>query len=400
MNDPNVDDLNIDELQDRLTELFGEFVDAEVLSHNSQPAVTLVVCNMSYRVSESDSNRHIRQTAVVLDAKDLDLPQFHLAPHSKGLLGKLSSAMIGGMDLNFEDSPEFSTAYRLFGWGEDAVRTLFNADLRSYFTTHQEWSVRGHGSLLVIFRRSIVCEAHELDEFTQQALEILSLFRDAEARLDEYPGMTRETTPTNMQATAQKMGGIAGAMLQAQLRKFSVTQAELDDFLAQPEPRNPPPGMQRQVVGDTFMLIPIGILFFVAGLIVGGATVFQAGRNSEFAIGLLFLIAFPLIGGLVAGITIWHRRKKLRILRRGILTTGTVTGSERSGIKVNDQVRHVVNVEYEVNGDSCSTACNVYGNAAARARQLVDSGSPVTLLVDPQDPSHVVCTDFLIIFEE
>lgn len=399
MSDPNVDDLETDELEGRLTELFGEFVRADVLSESSQPDVTLAVCNMSYRVSNSESNRQVRQTAVVLSAKDLDLPQFNLAPHSKGMLGKLAESMIGGMDLNFEDSPDFSKAYLLFGWNEDAVRTLFNTDLRNYFADHGNWSVRGQGSQLVIFRNNEICEDHDIDGFTQQALELLSLFRDAEAQLDEYPGIQRDTSPADMQSVAQNMGGFAGAMLQAALEKFAVTQAELNTFLAEPVPRKPPKGMKRQVVGDTFVLIPIGVIFLVAGVIVGGATVIQSESKTAFEVGLLFLIAFPLIGGLMAGITMWYRRKKLRVLRRGIITTGTVSKEERSSIKVNDQLRHVVTVEYEASGTTARTTCSVSGAAVEKARQRVDSGQPVTLLVDPQDSSHVVCTDFLITFD-
>jgi len=393
------DDVDLEDLEGRLSEQFGHPVHVDIRSESSQPTASLVVCDITYHETTEESHRRICQTAVVLDANGLNLPQFALAPHRKGLLSKVASALLGGMDLNFEDSPEFSETYQLYGWVEDAVRALFNKDLRDYFADHKTWSVRGLGSQLVIFRHNKTRDENQIDAFTQQSLEILALFRDAEAKLDEHPEIRRETKPDDLRATMQNMGGIAGAMLQAQLKKIAVTQVELDAFVAEPVPRNPPKGLQRQVVGDTFILIPVGILFFAVGLIIGGLTVLTSDDKTGFEVGMLFLFTFPLVGGLMAGITYWHRRKKLRVLRQGIVTVGTPTKMEKSSIMVNDQLRHVVTVEFEAEGQTRTTICNVYGGMASTARKVVDDGEPVTLLVDPADSSHVVCTDFLTIFE-
>ncbi|MEQ9407506.1 MAG: DUF3592 domain-containing protein [Fuerstiella sp.] len=390
------------QLEGELTEMFCNFVRLEVISESSQPGARLTVCRMSYTPQSSDSSRArpVRQTAVVLSADDLDLPQFVLHPHLKGILGKLSASLGVLSDINFDDSPEFSDAYLLHGWAEEPVRLLFNKSLRDHFADRPGWSVRGNGNRLVVFRHNQICPDDAVDEFVQDALAILELFREAESELDQRPDVQRETTAQDMHSSAARMGGIAGAILQNQLRKLAVSEDELQEFLKAAVPRPLPPGLKRQVLGDNFMLIIIGAIFFVAGVAAGSASLMIGGGPTERGVGLLFLILFPLIGGLMAGLTIRHRRRKARVLQYGVVTEGRVSNARRTSIMVNSQLRHVATVEYHVDGQSKQATCNVYGSAADNAHALHKSGNPVTILVDPADPKHVVCTDFLLIFDD
>jgi hypothetical protein len=194
------------------------------------------------------------------------------------------------------------------------------------------------------------------------------------------------------------MGGIVGAMIQSQLRKVAVSSADLKSFLDESPPRTIPAGMKRQVLGGNFPLIVIGTIFLIAGLVAGSLTLTLA-KGAERWIGLPFLIIFPLVGGLMSGLTLRHRRRKSRVLREGSLAEGMVTAITRTSTSVNNQTRYHITVEYSVDGQTRSTRCNAYGLAVEQARVLKSSGAPARILVDPLDPDHVVCVDLLTVLD-
>ena len=98
-------------------------------------------------------------------------------------------------------------------------------------------------------------------------------------------------------------------------------------------------------------------------------------------------------------LTLRHRKRKIRTLREGVPATGTVTRVSKSNVTVNSQVRFHVEVDYEYQGKQRKTACNTYGSAVDQAMALKDSGQQTRLLVDPEDDTHVVCMDMLIVFD-
>jgi len=108
----------------------------------------LAVVEMGYtRVNRSDSGHtttKVRQTAVVLDDGQLDLPLFNLSPTLKGVTGFLMSFAGDMGDINFQDSPDFSQQYHLHAWNETAARVLFTPALREFFSQNVGWSVRGN----------------------------------------------------------------------------------------------------------------------------------------------------------------------------------------------------------------------------------------------------------------
>ena len=63
-------------------------------------------------------------------SSDSSLPQFLLTP--EGFWARVA-AYFGGQDIDFADSPEFSSAYRLRGSDEPAVRALFTPARRQVF---------------------------------------------------------------------------------------------------------------------------------------------------------------------------------------------------------------------------------------------------------------------------
>ncbi|MEZ6096095.1 MAG: DUF3592 domain-containing protein [Pirellulaceae bacterium] len=200
---------------------------------------------------------------------------------------------------------------------------------------------------------------------------------------------------------ATELGGFAAGAIKRQLLKHSVTQQEIDTFRQSNIPRRIPSGLMRQMAGDTFPLIPIGIVFVVAGLILG-TVLLLPGDQHDPAMAALFMSAFVTIGSLMAGITYWFRNNKSRILSRGKMETGVITEVKRTDTRVNNQQLHRVTVVYP-NGAGSSNQmtakCNAYSMGANNAYRLQASATPIQILVDPANPQKIICLDLVTVFE-
>ncbi len=388
------------ELAEELSELFREHVSVDSVTQRELAGATISVATMSYSTSGSgdSSNRHYQQTAVVLDDQQLDVPEFSLRPRVTGLLGKLLKVMGNVAAIEFTDSPKFSENYYLHGWVVEPVRILFTKAIRDHLAQHPGWSVRGKKHRLVIFQSDRVCKDDEVDDFVRESLDILALFQEGEEALDERPEIRREVRPEDISLAATQVGGLAGKLLQNQLNKISVTRNEFSAFVASPPPREVPPGMFRQVVGDNLPLIFVGILFFIGG-IIGGTLWIILAEGVLKLLGIPLLLIFTIAGFLMAFLTLRHRKRKTRTLREGVLASGLVTNVRKSDVTVNSQVRFHVTLKYQHEGQEHTTVANAYGSAVDQAQALKDSGQETTVLVDPEDASHVICLDMLIIFD-
>lgn len=386
-------------LRTDLSSLFNAPVSIDVLNEANQGQQRIVVCQVSYtqHSSESRQSRDISQTAVVLQTPELDLPQFFLMPKMKGLAGTMLRMMGGVGNVEFDDSPRFNSSYRLHGWAEQPVRILFTPQVRDYFSENEGWSVRGHGQQLIVFRRNETVPESERTEFVRSATQILSLLQEGERQLDERTDVRREATSEDLLAATRSMG-LAGSIIARQLQKHRVTPDEMDEFLNSSPPRTIPRGMLRQVLGDSLFLVFLGCFFLLGGLI--GAAIFLAlAPPTAKLIGGLGLGMMSLIGFVVMWFSIKHRQRKLRTLTRGELKEGTILDVRTTGVVVNNQVRHVATVEYQAAGSPQKATCNLYGFAATKAREKLDREEPVRILVDPQDPHHMISPDLLAVFD-
>ncbi len=379
--------------------MFCEEVQCDVLEQKQLGGSTVSVIRMSYtRRSDSGHPTRIAQTAVVLRDPELELPQFALQPHFKGVAGMLLGRLAGMTDINFDDSQRFSDQYHLHAWNERAVRLLFDLPLRDRLADHPEWSARGNGALAVVFQRNRVCAAERLSSFTKEALEMLTLLQRSEQALDDRPDVRRESTVEDMLASVEKSGGVAALLLRKEIQKRQVSPRELEAFLAQPIPRaNAPRGLRYQVGGDNGLLIVLGALFSVAGILVPIAVVAFCGQD-DWIIAIPFGVVFALIGGLILFFSIRYRRQRKRLLRSGKLVTGKVTRIERTNVQVNNAQRYHLHLEYDSDGASRSAVVNLYANID-KAKKLALTREPVRILVDPQAPGKSLCIDTLLVFD-
>ena len=396
---------NFETLEDGLSELFGESVTIEGGEQRKLGAAELSIVEIGYRREHRSSDgpttyTHVRQTALVSTDAELDLPQFALTPTPKGISGRLLS-LFGDMgDIDFPDSPEFSTEYHLHGWSEKPVRLLFTKPIRDHFSGRLGWSVMGKRNVLAIFHHNQVIDGNERKRFVDDALEILALFQRAEEQLDGMPDVRRETTPSDFLASAERMGGLVGGMLAKQLQKLSVTSTELDNFLSQSPPRAIPKGIKNQLLGEgTTVLMVAGSIFLIVGLVVGVLITTLAAGNERW-IGIPIMTVFPLIGSLMVYFTARYRNRKKRTLKCGAIVECHVNSVEGTSTSINEQRRYHVEVEYSQGGKATTGIVHAYGPAVDKARKFEQGGDAMRVLVDPSDPTHLIGIDLIMIFEQ
>ncbi len=134
--------------------------------------VRITIGDLSFRTGSGKNRRTHRRTICVLRTDAMDVPLCYLRPEV-GLLDSLGS-LFGGQDIDFQEDLEFSRAYVLQGEDEPAIRELFNADVRAWFTEragqHFHFEAQGKVLLFHLGRRRPPGEARELME---QALQIM-----------------------------------------------------------------------------------------------------------------------------------------------------------------------------------------------------------------------------------
>lgn len=189
--------------------------------------------------------------------------------------------------------------------------------------------------------------------------------------------------------------GPRGAEREAALRDVSVTRDDLQNFLSAGPPRMIPRGIQRQVIYDNFQALMIVTLI---GTLAGVLSLAEANQSRN--------IVNACIGfAMLASVTLMHvirftyRRKRWRLLREGRLTSGSVTKAIKSNIQSTEGTPYTVTVIYK--GEICdqTVTLEIRGQQGARAAQCAESGQTIRVLVDPLDKKHILCPDFLDIFE-
>lgn len=384
-----------EQLSEELSELFREDVSVSEVMHREMGGSTVAVATFSYWTS-GENRQQYRQTAVVLQDDQLDLPEFSLRPQMGGLISGLLQSLGGVSNIEYSDSPVFSKKYSLHGWAADAVRVLFARSVRDFFERHPGWHVRGKGKRLVVYHRNRVVKDEDLDAFMREGLEILTLLQKGEEELDRHPAIEREVRPEDISKAASNMGGVAGMLLGNAIRRMAVTRRELELFLTMPVPRDVPVGVRRQIIGENLILVFVGLLFCLAGLIAG--TLFVVlGQGAVRLVAIPVYVVFPIAGFLMIFLTLRHRKRKSRTLREGKLVTAKVVDVTKTNVHINNQMRFHMHLSYDLDGRPHSTTMNIYGTSVDQARALKESGKQARCLIDPTDPNHAICVDTLIV---
>jgi len=128
-----------------------------------------------YTVGSGRNSSQRRHTVCVVQNPRLALPHFSLRREIV-LLDRIAE-LFGGVDIDFEEDPDFSRSFRLRGDDEAAVRRLFSGAVRHFFvhTAGTGVVVEGRGELLLVHRGRLVRpeDASALLQQTQELAQLL-----------------------------------------------------------------------------------------------------------------------------------------------------------------------------------------------------------------------------------
>ena len=129
-----------------------------------------------YVTGGGKNSSHHSQTVIAYEicSKDgFQLPQFTCKPER--FFHKFAD-MFGFEDIDFEQYPEFSKAYRLKGENEDSVRKIFNETVIRQLEAEieQRWNVDGSGELLVIHKNDTIIKPEDCPQFLLDCTTLLN----------------------------------------------------------------------------------------------------------------------------------------------------------------------------------------------------------------------------------
>lgn len=129
-----------------------------------------------YVTGGGKNSSHHSQTVIAYEicSKDgFQLPQFTCKPER--FFHKFAD-MFGFEDIDFEQYPEFSKAYRLKGENEDSVRKIFNETVIRQLEAEieQRWNVDGSGELLVIHKNDRIIKPEDCPQFLLDCTTLLN----------------------------------------------------------------------------------------------------------------------------------------------------------------------------------------------------------------------------------
>ncbi len=110
------------------------------------------------------SHRHAVH-AILWEVAEGGPPAFTLGPEN--LLTRIAGAF-GAQDIDFADSPEFSSAYRLRGEDEAAIRAFLTPDLRQYLALTPGQQIAAGGARFLWWRSGRLPKPDRLEQFLME----------------------------------------------------------------------------------------------------------------------------------------------------------------------------------------------------------------------------------------
>ena len=129
-----------------------------------------------YVTGGGKNSSHHSQTVIAYEICSKDgsqLPQFTCKPER---FYHRFADMFGFEDIDFEQYPEFSKAYRLKGENEDSVRKIFNETVIRQLEaeSEQRWNVDGLGEWLVIHKHDRIIKPEDCPQFLLDCTALLN----------------------------------------------------------------------------------------------------------------------------------------------------------------------------------------------------------------------------------
>jgi hypothetical protein len=109
-----------------------------------------------------------------------------------------------------------------------------------------------------------------------------------------------------------------------------------------------------------------------------------------------FVAIFGIIGVLIVFLTWKYRRRAKRLLTVGEFAPGQITDVVSTNVRVNNETRYRIVIEYEHPEGLKAAEYHAYGAEVEKARKRKESGDMVGILFDPENPKSVMILDTLL----
>jgi hypothetical protein len=127
---------------------------------------------------------------------------------------------------------------------------------------------------------------------------------------------------------------------------------------------------------------------------MGSVLLLTMADNSKLA-AITFTATVPTIGLALLLASLRFHLRTSRTLCAGRVASGTIQDIKNTSSDVNGQHKFHIFVQYELDGTTRDAKFNAYGFEVDFAKNLFSRGEPTRFLIDPNDPSHVICVDTL-----
>jgi hypothetical protein len=339
----------------------------------------------------SSSNPDPIQTGVLFQFDEFEFPSFSLQP--EGWMGRMLDGLMGGQDIDFEDSPLFSKKYLLTGRHKSNVRKLFSKSVRIHFEKQLGLRIVAQSKQLLLYRPGKLCSPAELESFVAMAMDSVDRLQASAVHVKPSPAESAKMPkPRTKEEAIQQLaiGGVVGSMIQHQIRTTVVDSNEMDAFLNQATPRQ----MVPKELKKRFGFEPIVVLFAAMAMFIGTgltmvATLGGAAADLDSTDRLIFGLVGPgilLLGGAILGLCWYFRNRKMRVLRSGEVLQGTVTSvSETVWVLGNDRVYHA---KFRPSNEDRLINAYLRGCNIQKAKDFVESEQTTRLLYDSAKPDN------------
>ena len=136
---------------------------------------SVCVFQFSYITGSGKSRTSHIQSVVLIVSSKMNLPSFLLEPEN--ILLKIGE-IIGGGDIDFTESPAFSSKYLLKGSDLERITMLFSPEVRAFFEQNPGWSVEGMGDSLIAYRQGRLWPVREITQLLHYGERIAGMFKE------------------------------------------------------------------------------------------------------------------------------------------------------------------------------------------------------------------------------
>ena len=163
-------------------EVFAKFALAS-LGHNrvisniliaDSGEIRMVIFDYRYTVGSGKNKSTPKQTVVMAQSGELSVPTFQLSPES--LFQKIAG-LFGFSDINFEDDPSFSKAFKLTGPNVEQIRAFFTANRRKEILSQRQVTLEGNRDQFLFYQGRRQWSIEELKGLMGRAFSLYSILR-------------------------------------------------------------------------------------------------------------------------------------------------------------------------------------------------------------------------------